>query len=119
MKTKVTIELSTSLHQRIADYAKSREISVSAIVRLALLDYAERNNIPAAKPTPNIVSQTTERPRKLSPAEQAALDAEVDREARESWLRDKNQTTERPRELSPIKPSIKVDMQKAAEDWGD
>ena len=87
MKTKVTIELSTSLHQRIADYAKSREISVSAIVRLALLDYAERNNIPDAKPTPNIVS-TTERPRKLSPAEQAALDAEVDREAREAWLRD-------------------------------
>ena len=119
MKTKVTIELSTSLHQRIADYAKSREISVSAIVRLALLDYAERNNIPAAKPTPNIVSQTTEQPRKLSPAEQAALDAEVDREARESWLRDKNQTTERPRELSPIKPPTKEEMQKAAEDWAD
>jgi hypothetical protein len=66
MKTKVTIELSTSLHQRIADYAKSREISVSAIIRLALLDYAERNGIPDAKPTPNIVS-TTERPRELSP----------------------------------------------------
>lgn len=118
MKTKVTIELSTSLHQRIADYAKSREISVSAIVRLALLDYAERNNIPAAKPTPNIVS-TPERPRKLSPAEQAALDAEVDREAREAWRRDKNQTTERPRELSPIKPPTKEEMQKVAEDWAD
>ena len=66
MKTKVTIELSTSLHQRIADYAKSREISVSAIISLALLDYAERNGIPDAKPTPNIV-RTTERPRELSP----------------------------------------------------
>ena len=115
MKTKVTIELSTSLHQRIADYAKSREISVSAIVRLALLDYAERNNIPAAKPTPNIVS-TTERPRKLSPAEQAALDAEVDREAREAW---RNQTTERPRELSPIKQVTKEDMQRVAQEWAD
>ena len=67
MKTKITIELSTALHQQIADYAKSREISVSAIVRLALLDYAERNDIPAAKPAPNNVRQTSERPRELSP----------------------------------------------------
>lgn len=118
MKSKITIELSTSLHQRIADYAKSREISVSAIIRLALLDYAERNGIPDAKPTPNIVS-TTERPRKLSPTEQAALDAEVDREARESWRRDKHQTTERPRELSPSKPMTEEQKRQFEADWGD
>jgi post-segregation antitoxin (ccd killing protein) len=118
MKTKITIELSTALHQRIADYAKSREISVSAIIRLALLDYAERNEIPDAKPTPNIVS-TPERPRKLSPAEQAALDAEVDREAREMWRREQHQTTERPRELSPRKPMTEVDHAKVAADWSD
>jgi hypothetical protein len=87
MKTKVTIELSTALHQRIADYAKSREISVSAIIRLALLDYAERNGIPDAKPTPNIVS-TTERPRKLSRAEMDAAWDEEDAKARAAWLRE-------------------------------
>ena len=50
-KTKVTIELSTSLHQQISGYAKSREISVSAIIRFALLDFVEKHKIAPPAPT--------------------------------------------------------------------
>jgi hypothetical protein len=113
MEKLLSVKLSKALYDAIHTHAVQNDLSASQVVRHAI-----RAHINYVESVPNIVS-TPERPRKLSPAEQAALDAEVDREARESWLRDKNQTTERPRELSPIKPSIKVDMQKAAEDWGD
>jgi hypothetical protein len=113
MEKLLSVKLSKALYDAIHTHAVQNDLSASQVVRHAI-----RAHINYVEPTPNIVS-TPERPRKLSPAEQAALDAEVDREARESWRRDKNQTTERPRELSPIKPSIKVDMQKAAEDWAD
>jgi hypothetical protein len=113
MEKLLSVKLSKALYDAIHTHAVQNDLSASQVVRHAI-----RAHINYVEPVPNIVS-TPERPRKLSPAEQAALDAEVDREARESWRRDKNQTTERPRELSPIKPSIKVDMQKAAEDWGD
>jgi hypothetical protein len=84
MKKKLTIDISPALHQQIEAYAKSRETSVSATVRLALIDFAEKLNLPA----PNNVSETTERPRKLSSAEMEAAWKEEDAKARESWLRE-------------------------------
>jgi predicted transcriptional regulator len=97
MEKLLSVKLSKALYDAIHTHAVQNDLSASQVVRHAI-----RAHINYVEPAPNIVS-TTERPRKLSPAEQAALDAEVDREAREAWLREGNQTTERPRKLSPTK----------------
>lgn len=78
MKKKLTIELLPALHHQLEAYAKSKQLSVAAVVRLGLLDYVEKLNLPPAP----------ERPRKLSRAE---MDAEWEAEnakAREAWLRE-------------------------------
>jgi hypothetical protein len=119
MEKLLSVKLSKALYDAIHTHAVQNDLSASQVVRHAI-----RAHINYVESVPNIVS-TPERPRKLSPAEQAALDAEVDREAREAWLRAKpapnnvSQTTERPRELSPVKQVTKEDMQKVAEDWAD
>ena len=97
MEKLLSVKLSKALYDAIHTHAVQNDLSASQVVRHAI-----RAHINYVEPAPNIVS-TTERPRKLSPAEQAAFDAEVDREAREAWLREGNQTTERPRKLSPTK----------------
>ena len=97
MEKLLSVKLSKALYDAIHTHAVQNDLSASQVVRHAI-----RAHINYVEPAPNIVS-TTERPRKLSPAEQAALDAEVDREARKAWLREGNQTTERPRELSPTR----------------
>jgi len=76
MKKKLTIELLPVLHQQLEVYAKSKQLSVAAVVRLALLDYAEKLNLP----------QIPERPRKLSQAEMEAAWAEEDAKARATWF---------------------------------
>jgi len=82
MEKLLSVKLSKALYDAIHTHAVQNDLSASQVVRHAI-----RAHINYVEPAPNIVS-TTERPRKLSPAEQAALDAEVDREAREAWLRE-------------------------------
>lgn len=109
----LSVKLSKDMYDAIHTHAVQNDLTASQVVRHAI-----RAHINYVEPAPNIVS-TTERPRKLSPTEQAALDAEVDREARESWRRDKHQTTERPRELSPSKPMTEEQKRQFEADWGD
>jgi len=83
MKKKVTIELSPALHQQLEVFAKKNDLSAAQVIRHAL-----RAHIGYVEPEPNNVSQTAERPRKLSPAEMEAMWEEENAEARAAWLRE-------------------------------
>jgi predicted DNA-binding protein len=65
MKKKVTIELPPALHQHLEVFAAQNDLSVARTIRHAI-----RAHINYVEPAPNIVSQTTERPRELSPIKQ-------------------------------------------------
>jgi predicted DNA-binding protein len=62
MKKKVTIELPPALHQHLEVFAAQNDLSVARTIRHAI-----RAHINYVEPASNIVSQTTERPRELSP----------------------------------------------------
>ncbi len=107
-KTKITVELSTALYQQITSYAKHREISASAVVRFALLDYIEKNKIAPSEPA-KPVGDTAIGPDGYTKAERDAI---VERaKARAA------STAERPRELSPTEPKEVRSFDDILSDW--
>lgn len=114
MKTKQTLEYSMVLHQQIVAYAKHHEIPISAVIRLALVEFTDRHKTATlVKPKPT--SRDDELlPNGMTRAEQIA---DYERKERE-WLAKKAQQaaqiTERPRELSQTKA-----LQDIVADWTD
>jgi predicted DNA-binding protein len=78
MKKKVTIELPPALHQHLEVFAAQNDLSVARTIRHAI-----RAHINYVEPAPNIVSQTTERPRELSPRK--PMTEEQKRQFEEDW----------------------------------
>ncbi len=83
MEKLLSVKLSKALYDAIHTHAVQNDLSASQVVRHAI-----RAHINYVEPAPNNVSETTERPRKLSSAEMEAAWKEEDAKARESWLRE-------------------------------
>lgn len=108
MKSKLTIMVSPELHQQISGLAKVRHLSVSAVFRLAALDYLEKHKpeLPApSKPTPDddVVGVDG-----YTKAQRAAILARAKQRVETS--RDAF-TAERPRELSPIRSFDEIELE--------